>query len=177
MVKRLAMWPTWTRPPLPTVQIRSLYVNVRLFATPRSSAGGRLLSNKFVPVVGLLTLFSLLDRFIHHGPDFVHPGSEVEAIHIGELIINFFSECIPNEDFARDEVWCFMERIAGRDLLSGKVRRLMLCHGGEAREYDMRRPNINKRMMYQWMGYAKWGSDPDMKFGKRESTRYGRVRG
>ena len=177
MVNCHAMWPTWTRPPFSTAQMRSLNVNVRLFTTPSSPVGRSLFWGKYEPISRLATFFSLLDSFIHDRPEFVCPGLDVGALDIDELTVNFFSPHSAYEDFEQGGVWVFMETAAaGPGLLSEKVHRLRLCHGEETREYDMwnedpRQSNHRKRLMRHYILFSKWGDwRSEIDFEKTESS-------
>ena len=179
MVHDRMLWPTWTHVPSRTRHMKCLQVNLRFFKIGNVM---KLIKDKPGPHPLVVTLFTLLNRLLHHGTGFIYQGSGTLGLEIDDIFISVFY----GSDGKRPELYVDSWKIyiyrqlckkvhlltgLSQGVLLGKVQRVIVGYGHEMEEYTVCGGRPYYSIARSWRSYGfVWGPNAAMKVEKVESS-------
>ena len=186
MLRGSLLWPTWTYLPPSAVNMKHLKVNLRLFDI---RDGGELFLAQEGPGTAFVLLFKLLNRLLHHGPNFFYEVATGSGARIELLTLNVlfgYGTCVQPDDimfrydkdpefscqrFTEAEYRGIYRRICqelsevvDQGLLFGKVQRLQVCHEGDTKDFTAIERTLDTAEMKRWRAAGfLWGVDEHMR--------------
>lgn len=172
---QVRVWPTWTLHPDYIKHIRELQVEIRLFKQFRfhRKFGG-------APYDFITTaLMGILNRFFHHGPDFICKTPLKPEIHVDTLTIRLSGGV---DQLSRDvaDILPFLcksiSKLADSGIFSGRISSINILAGSDYAELS---PNLlvnqtrSKESVEYWEGKGiKWGFGPANEVQKRSHVKH-----
>ena len=173
MFKLHALWPTWISYPGLPQNIDHLEMNFRLFDVYH---GGGLFWGDGGPGVMFAPLFSMLNHFIHHGPQFIYTGPVRREPRLETLMINIsYEDRTKSEHELSDDkranirrkifnnVARNVEMVARKGVLVGKIERIGVRW--EDFEFTVETGSYQRTegVGEEWERYGfHWGCDPSL---------------
>ena len=166
MLHGSSLWPTWTSSPSPIVtQIPHLKISYRLFDDMTEPYG-------HLQRRTLESLVNLLNRLLHHGPQFIHNGKR-PYVWVDLLTLTVYD---PTElgnfavTWARSRFYDYLGTIMKSGFLLGKIGNLRVILNGETTDHDINAPvHGNLSHVGNVWGYP-WGVDTNMRVEKVNSS-------
>lgn len=179
MLKQRALWPTWISYPGLPQTIDHLEMNLRLFDV---GDGGTLFWGSGGPGVMFAPLFSMLNHFIHHGPQFIYTGPRRHVPRLETLMINISYEDRTNFEHElsdhqrtryRGRIFrmfaCMLKMVAYHGVLVGKIERIGVRWGDRESVVETGSFGRAEGVSEEWERNGfHWGCDPSLTSGPIE---------
>ncbi|CAF9907341.1 MAG: hypothetical protein HETSPECPRED_007104 [Heterodermia speciosa] len=173
MQRSIDLWPTWISYPGLPQTIDHLEMNLRLFNVYR---GTGLFGGDGGPGLIFAPLFALLNRFIHHGPQFMYTGPLRHPPRLETLMINISYEGRTKFDHELSDhertphrlnifrvIAGMLYRVAGKGLLVGKIQRIGVRWEDHESVFETGTFEPSEEVDEEWNQYGfHWGCDPSL---------------